>query len=37
VIGVGTKEGVPDHLEHIALGHVVRLEEIAAEAPKGSA
>lgn len=37
VIGVGTKDGVPDHLEHIALSHVVRLEEIATEASQGAA
>jgi hypothetical protein len=28
VIGVGGENGVPDHLEHVALLHVVRIEEL---------
>ncbi|MBW3599336.1 MAG: hypothetical protein KY475_18965 [Planctomycetes bacterium] len=28
VIGVGGSNGVAEHLEHIALAHVVRVEEI---------
>lgn len=28
VIGVGGGDGVPDHLEHVALLHVVRIEEL---------
>jgi len=28
VIGVGGEDGVPDHIEHIALLHVVRIEEL---------
>lgn len=28
VIGLGGENGVPDHLEHIALVHVVRIEEL---------
>ena len=29
VLGVGGDNGVADHLEHIALVHVVRVEELA--------
>ena len=28
VIGVGGSNGTPDHLEHLALIHVVRIEEL---------
>jgi hypothetical protein len=28
VIGVGGENGVPDHLDHVALLHVVRIEEL---------
>jgi len=28
VVGVGGDNGVPDHIEHIALLHVVRIEEL---------
>jgi hypothetical protein len=28
VIGVGGENGVPDHIEHVALLHVVRIEEL---------
>ena len=31
VIGVGSENGVPDHIEHIALIHVVRIEELQSE------
>jgi len=27
VVGAGAKNGVPDHLEHLALVHIVRVEE----------
>ena len=32
VVGVGDKDGIPSHTEHIALNHVVRLEEAEADA-----
>ena len=28
IIGVGAEDGVPDHSEHVALLHVVRIEEL---------
>ncbi len=28
IIGVGSENGVPDHAEHVALIHIVRLEEL---------
>ena len=28
IIGVGTENDVPDHSEHVALLHVVRIEEL---------
>ncbi len=31
VIGVGGENGVPDHIEHVALIHVVRIEELQSE------
>jgi hypothetical protein len=34
VIGVGVENGEPEHLEHVALLHVVRVEEIPAEKSK---
>lgn len=34
VIGIGEKNGIPEHLEHISMTHIVRLEEI--QSPKGS-
>ena len=34
VVGAGHDNGLPDHLEHLALVHVVRLEELPSE-PEG--
>jgi len=36
VIGTGGGNGVPEHVEHLALLHVVRLEELASEAPSAA-
>lgn len=33
VVGVGGDNGVPEHLEHVALVHVVRIEEMPTQAP----
>ncbi len=33
VIGVGGEDGVPDHTEHIALLHIVRIEELQPTSP----
>lgn len=33
VIAVGAENGVPDHVEHLALIHVVRVEEFESESP----
>jgi len=30
VLAAGEKEGVPDRLEHVALVHIVRIEELPA-------
>ena len=32
VVGVGDRNGIPSHTEHIALNHVVRLEEADVDA-----
>lgn len=31
VVGVGGDNGVPDHIEHVALIHIVRIEELDSE------
>ncbi len=33
-IGVGDENGVPEHTEHIALIHIVRIEELQFESPQ---
>jgi hypothetical protein len=35
VIGTGGKNGVPEHLEHVALLHVVRIEELEPSSAAG--
>lgn len=32
VVGAGRDNGLPDHLEHLALVHVTRIEELPPEA-----
>ncbi len=29
VIGAGGRNGIPDHLEHVALVHIVQIEEMS--------
>lgn len=31
VIGVGSENDLPDHVEHVALIHIVRVEELRSE------
>lgn len=33
VIGVGGENGVPDHIEHILLVHIVRIEQLDSKCP----
>lgn len=35
VIGSGSADGLPDHLEHVALSHIVQLEEVPSVAETG--
>ena len=31
IIGVGDENGIPEHAEHVALIHIVRIEELQSE------
>ncbi len=37
IIGVGGRNGVPDHAEHVSLIHIERIEELSGEQSSASA